>query len=367
MSPDAALGTITVRDSTGAILHDGTSTNLYSAGNGGAVAVIIAPGAVLMRGSQLQDRTCTGGECNGAGHCTSKPHSLTPKCNPANYLDRATFNGVDEDNAGFVDRNNAAGRRLNVDGFIRGPVLSVSGELLVNDRIAVIGYDDIMPRIMQRVAQEVALCLREYASQPGNRGRYPWPAPTCHQANPDTAIVWSDAANVLFGRVPDAPFRSTRASSAGEMLDDWVGSCSIANSAALGWWTAWRWHVFYAIGPAVRPRAGIAQRCSDDSNCVQVQDSDSQLIAAGKEFAVLVSGTPMATGALAQSHGALALVDVRQWLEGSNADLQRMNPNPASSACAPDPLQAPCSPLSACNRVTVARSRILNDVALAWP
>jgi len=75
----------------------------------------------------------------------------------------------------------------------------------------------------------------------------------------------------------------------------------------------------------------------------------------------------MGTAALAQSHGTATLVEVRHWLEGSNAELQRMNPNPASSACAPDRSLASCAPLSSCNRITTARSRESNDVALAWP
>jgi hypothetical protein len=314
----------------------------------------------------MQDRSCAGGECNAAGHCASKPYALTPKCNPANFLDLAT-GGVNEDNAAFVDRHDAAGRRGNLDGFIRGPVHSPSGGLQVNDRIAVISFDDIMPKIMQRVALEVALCLREYASQPGNRGRYPWPAPACRQGDPDTAVAWSDAANILFGRVPDPPFRATRASSAGEMQEDWTGACAIAGNAGPGWWNAWRWHVFYAIGPAVRPQPGAGQRCTDESGCLQAQDAGGRVLANGREFAVLVAGTPLATGALTQSRAATASTDARQWLEGSNAELRRMNPNPAAATCAPDPAQAPCAPLSSCNRVTVARGSSLNDVALAWP
>jgi len=367
MSPDTALGTITVRDSTGSIVHDGRSTNLYAPVSGGAVAVIIAPGAALMRGPQLQDRSCRGGECNSAGHCTTKPYALTPKCNPANYLDRATANGIEEDNASFTDRNDTAGRHLNVDGFVRGPVRTATGEVIVNDRVAVISYDDIMPRIMQRVAQEVALCLREYASQPLNRGRYPWPAPACHQGSPDRQIEWSGSANALFGRVPAAPFRSTRTSSDGEMLEDWAGACSIAGSTGLGWWTWWRWHVFYAVSYARRPRGGPVQACGDAASCLQVQDETGQVFASGKEFAVLVAGTPTGTGAFVQSHSLGSVADVRQWLEGSNAELQRMNPSPASSACAPEPPLAPCTPLSSCNRVTMVRSRGSNDVALAWP
>jgi hypothetical protein len=367
MSPDAALGTITVRDPTGAIVHDGTSTNLLAPGRGGAAAVIIAPGAALSRDGRMQDRGCTGGACNDAGHCTTKPASLTPRCNPVNYLDRATGNGLDEDNAAFVDRNDAAGRRRNSDGFLRGPVFSAAGNVVVNDRIAAIGYDDIMPGMMLRVAQEVALCLREYAAQPRNRSRYPWPAPPCHQRSPDPAVVWSDAENVLFGRVPDAPFRATLASSAGAMLGTWTGTCALADAASPGWWDAWRWHVFYALGAAVRPQAGMEERCSDDASCLQALDGEGHPVPPGKAFAVLVAGAPMATAALVQSHGPLALADPRHWLEGPNAELRAMNPDPASRACASDPPQPACRPLSSCNRVAAARDRHRNDVVLAWP
>jgi hypothetical protein len=319
-----------------------------------------------VRGSQIQDRGCPGGACNSAGHCTTKPYTLAPKCNPSNYLDRATVHGIEEDNAAFVDRNDAAGRRLNGDGFIRGPVLSPSGELQVNDRIAVISYDDIMPRIMQRVAQEVAQCLRQYAAHPLNRGRYPWPAPLCHQGSADAAIAWADGAGALFGRVPGPPFRATSESSAGAMLANWTGACTIVDPGALSWWSAWKRHVFYALGPALRPQPGVASRCSNNADCLQVHDGDGRLLATGKEFAVLVSGAPIVAGALAQSHAA-SPADARHWLEGSNADLRRMNPNPESGACAPDPLLSTCAPVSSCNRVTLARGRESNDVALAWP
>src|SRR5438034_8832924 len=44
MTPDTALGTITVRDSAGTVLHDGTIAEAYRANEGGAVAVGLAPG-----------------------------------------------------------------------------------------------------------------------------------------------------------------------------------------------------------------------------------------------------------------------------------------------------------------------------------
>ena len=59
----------------------------------------------------------------------------------------------------------------NGDGFIRGPVLSADGVLHVNDRLAVISYNDLVPRIMDRVArgaaQEMSQALDEIGDAPG--------------------------------------------------------------------------------------------------------------------------------------------------------------------------------------------------------
>ncbi len=63
-----------------------------------------------------------------------------------------------------------------------GPVLLPDGRLAVNDRLTAVAYRDVMPRLMERVALEVAACLRYYASRPENAGRYPWPAPACAHA-----------------------------------------------------------------------------------------------------------------------------------------------------------------------------------------
>src|SRR6476659_2891798 len=139
MSPSAALGTITVRDASGTLLHDGTIAEPYRAGEGGAVAVVIAPGAPL--GSQ--SRNCAAGEC----------------VDPANYLEG--------DNAAFVDRNDASGRSRNADGFTQGPVARADGRLAVNDRLTALGYRDVMPRMMRRVALEAAACPRSWAASHG--------------------------------------------------------------------------------------------------------------------------------------------------------------------------------------------------------
>ena len=261
MSPDAALGTITVRDASGAIIHDGRLADPSRPDAGGVAAVVFAPGPPIERrdgnGSRpgaMQRRSCDGGECNTARVCTSDPAWRTPKCDPANYLDRAAA----EDNARFMDRSDPAGRALNADGFIQGPVLASDGSLLVNDRLALIPWSDIVPAVMHRVAMEVSSCLRRYAAGAQNAGRFPWAAPAC--ASRDPALAWSDAAGTRVGRIPDTPFRATAAASGGAMSELWIGTdCAIANAdgttaglAAKHWWSAWKRHVFVSFPDALR-------------------------------------------------------------------------------------------------------------------
>jgi hypothetical protein len=383
MNPDALLGTITVRDPTGAVAHDGRSANLLEPDRGGAVAVVIAPGAPLERWEDaggisrtMQERSCAGGRCNAAGHCLTDPPSLTAKCNPVNYLDRAPGPAPrEEDNARFVDRSD--NRSGNGDGFIRGPVVSGDGVLHVNDRLAVISYNDLVPRIMGRVAQEVAQCLRRYAARPESAGRYPWPAPLCRSADPDPALRWADATGVLFGRIPDTPFAATRADSGDRMLDHWpavADACHIADAAgrtsgrgAFTWWSAWKRFVFYALAANRRPAAAAMPLPCDSAGCLQVIDDGQGSAAADRLFAVIVAGAPLATASVTQSHGPLADLDARNWLEDANAELRGLNANPAAPGCAVDASFARGAALPGSNRIALGRTSARNDVVLAQP
>src|SRR5205085_11060896 len=98
---------------------------------------------------------------------------------PRNYLDATPF----EDNAAFHDRNDAAGRVRNTDGFVAGPA-SRDGAITVNDRLAILTYDDVMARVKHRIALELTLCLRGLPELPA-------PDDPCM---PGTSL----------GRVPDA-------------------------------------------------------------------------------------------------------------------------------------------------------------------
>lgn len=275
MDPDTALGTITVRDAGGALVHDGRIDDARRAGAGGAAAVVIAAGG----------------------------------------------NGLDADNRAFVDRNDAAGRALNGDGFAAGAARGTAGVPLADDRIAAVGYDDLMPAVMRRVASEVARCVRLHAARPGGDGRPVAPAPPCRQANPDAPDAWASERGARFGRVPS------------EVLE----ACSLAVAGSPGWWGAWRRHVFYAID-------------------VQPVDAAGAPLGARRDFAILVAGA--ARGA--QRRDAPADVDVSQWLEPPHPALAARDPAGTcpGPACAAPP----------CDRVVLAPSdERRNDVVAASP
>ncbi|HEX3061317.1 MAG TPA: hypothetical protein VHP55_01555 [Usitatibacter sp.] len=395
MSPDAALGTITVRDASGVVLHDGTVAESYRANQGGAIAVVFAPGAPVSRADGTpQARECAPGDCDGAGRCVAAPPQRAATCDPSNYLDKAADARFSyEDNADFVDRNDAAGRPRNDNGFIAGPVMLPSGRLGVNDRLTAISYRDLMPRLMERVAREVASCLAFYASRPENAGRLPWPTPACRQASGD----WDGRAGVHFGRVPDTPFaamqasgrlgRWWRTSGAGALgeLPNAASACRIAVApddpgpirtsapgipadeastaglAAGSWWNAWKPSVFYALAPAYDADSGAAS--CDAGTCIDVVDPAGRATASRKRFAVLVAGPALAVDGFLQSRGAGAISSPAMWLEESNAHLEG-----AAGCEGTTPPTFPCEGTGSCNRVTAgAPGAAFNDVVIASP
>lgn len=415
MSPDAAIGTISVRDPSGLLLHDGTSSDLHAIDRGGALAVVIAPGPALTRiapfaglGTAEQRRECGPGQCNAVGQCLTDPPRLTPKCHPANYLDAAPPGRHHaEDNADFVDRNDAAGRSRNTNGFVQGPVAAGDGSIAVNDRVAVVAYRDVMPRVMKRVALEVAQCLVFYAARPENAGRYPLPAPACRQESSDPAVAWSDGADVSFGRIPDTPFTRTREASGERMLERWWRheprspenlaelptrdhACRIAfepadtgatrrlppgtpldegrtaGLAEKAWWTFWKPFVFYAVAPAFRAGSAAGDCRGGADACIEVVGAEGSAIVSGKHFAVLVGGPPLDLASFPQRH-ATGLGDARHWLELANAGLERTNPNPAAPECAPDPFLPRCDAPPCAQVVQAARTASFNDAVVAHP
>jgi hypothetical protein len=285
-------GTITVRDASGTVIHNGANPDPYSPS--GVVAVIIAPGAILKRqgAASAQSRTCTGGTCTATGVCLTNPESVTPKCDPANFLD--TVAGI-EDNADFID-NSAT------NGFINGIVRDSSGNVIVNDRVITITYQDLMPKLEYRVAMETLNCLRSYATFASNNGRYPW-------ANPANSASTSDQANTFFGQLPGtAPFLvegyfTATTTTAPMMPNLWPINCGLKKGT---WWNNWREQVFYAIADAYKPGVGAPTGCSIGS-CLSVNPpsatANKQLVVlvAGQRLAAVAGGQPRVTSANKQN------------------------------------------------------------------
>lgn len=302
LNSDTGLGTITVRDLTGAIVNDGT--NPFLAPNppapSGVIAVIIAPGGPLTRlgVAQSQSRGCTVGvDCTAQGICTTAPFSNTAKCNPVNYLDI----GNGEDNADFVDND--------TNGFIQGEIKDANGDLILNDKLITITYGDLMPRLEKRVASEALKCLIDYAAN--NQGRYPWAAPL----NPSSAPNYNDVSGFRFGRVPGTPFLQTQATSANVMGGSWAG-CNFASLS--GWWLNWREMVFYAFADAFKPVPPVmpVPLCGTTGTCLTVNppsstvDKIAVVFVAGRRLASVAGGQPRATD---PDKGTIA-----NYLEGQN-------------------------------------------------
>ncbi len=359
LNPSTGLGTITLRNPSGAVMLDGTSANVYNADAGGAVAIVIAPGVPLQRQDDtvVQNRTCLGGNCDPSGKCLTTPAALTPKCNPRNYLDI----GLGEDNANFIDQN--VSRAGNTNGFIMGPVVFAE-TTIVNDRAVAIRYSDIMLPMQQRVAQEVKSCFSAYAELSQNAKRFPWPTPICQQGGNSPGNKWEDSSSVLFGRVPDTPFAATATTG---MSEQWGATdCNI--DSGVGWWPAWKKHVFYALAPAYAPSiVGPVMPCAGASSCLQVQSTAGATIAIDKQFIILVSGAPLGT----QIRGGANDANAVNYLELSNAELQKRIVGalpPTCLALVPQPILVGCTPLSNCNKAIISNHQAsVNDVVVYFP
>lgn len=271
------MGTISMFSPDGTQLNNGNS----SIGTG-AVAIIIAPGAVLQRqDGLLQDRSSVG--INTA----------------SNYLDVATVGGNTEDNASFIDGSSS-------NGFIQGPIKDSNGNTIVNDHLLVVTQDNIMQPIQKRVAAEVKQCLNEYAADPQNNGRFPWTTdPTT--TNP---VSYNDHSNRLFGRVPDTQFDSTKHDSGDQMTDMWGANCNIHSNS--GWWLNWKEMVFFGIADAYKPifTWWIDPSCG---TCLTVNPPSAS---ANKKLVVIVAGKKL-TG---QSRGYWDHGTLSNYLEGGNAN-----------------------------------------------
>jgi hypothetical protein len=152
-------GTITVRDQSGQIIYDGSSTLPKT----GVAAVIIAPGAITARNGVLQDRS-PGAE---------DPFDTTADTEPGiidadNYLDQL---GVTEDNANFTLGSA-------IDGFVLGPIDDGSGSIVINDQMIVITAAEVIEAAEKAVLQAYRTALQNYDQRIDNDvgvgDHYPW-------------------------------------------------------------------------------------------------------------------------------------------------------------------------------------------------
>ena len=266
-------GTITLRNTNGTILNNGST-------NAGVVAVIFSAGRPITRSdSVVQDRTC--------GGC-----SLIP----ANYLDI----NAGEDNAGFVDGT--------TDGFITGPVTNAGSDPIVNDTMAVITTQELMPKLEKRVANEVLACLKDYAqNRSAGLNRHPWAVPMSTYSNFD------DNTDTRVGRIPDVTFDQSRSDSSNVMLNTWGASCKIVSSS--GWWLNWKDIVFYAVAWDKDPATGVSPACDNNvpNDCLTlVTPVGNQIF---QKVAVMVAGKTLAGQVRSSTTNKRTLSN---YLEGEN-------------------------------------------------
>jgi hypothetical protein len=164
--------------------------------NGVVVAVVFSAGAALQRSDGVsQTRGCTvGTNCDATLKCTTSPASLTPKCNPQNYLDKESVSS--EDNADLLP---AANPRF----------VSADRSETFNDKLMPIYSDDIMFLVERRAGRELAQHLRDHYDTWANpptvagatfnsfKGFYPWAAPLN-----DPSAASAGANNTPYGQLP---------------------------------------------------------------------------------------------------------------------------------------------------------------------
>ncbi len=211
------LGTITLRETTGNILNDGSLAN-------GLAAIVLSPGAVIRR----QD-------------AVNQVRDVANQNNPINYLDVA----FGEDNQNFINSD--------TNGFIKGPIKDANGDVILNDQLISVTQEEVITSVEQRVIAAVSNALLDYYCAPdvadyatkncsGVAGNQFYPRPalfadtTCFGTG-DAGACASDAlAN--HGRLP-----VTLATGA------WGATSILRGTAANNWFQSngWREQIHYAV------------------------------------------------------------------------------------------------------------------------
>ncbi len=316
----------------------------------GAIAVVIAPGKPIEREDGLVQTR--------GGACAANSVSCR-----RNYLDTS----LGEDNADFFDRPNLANR---FNGFVSGEILGNCGggdcDVIVNDRVLPITYEDLIPVLERRVVGEVRACLRGYDPplSPSSGPRYPWAA----EPNPADPLDYDDdeTAQARFGRLPDVPFEVDPALPT-QMPNQWSTACPLLRTGTIPystaqWWLNWKELVFYGVAkayqPAATPPATAPDPCANEGACLAVNPvlpppPDPLPCLGNTQVLVMVSGkrlqavpdvpepqtAPSGITIDQRRQSGAQKADIRNYLESYNATIEgdpAVDPNgPCSALPAP--------------------------------
>lgn len=219
-------GTITLRDTSGTIINDGSLSS-------GLVAVVISPGVAITR----QD---------GVNQVRDTPANQN---NAINYLDIA----LGEDNSNFINGN--------TNGFIKGPIKDINGNVILNDKLISITQDELMVLVEQRVIAAVSNALLDFYCGLGNSdyvtkgcigagGNRFFPRPALFSDNTcfgfgNIAAGCTSFATANHGRIPVDLINSS--------TYFWNSTSILRGTPANSIWfqkNAWREQIHYAVAPA---------------------------------------------------------------------------------------------------------------------
>jgi len=221
------LGTITLRDTSGVIINDGSL-------NDGLVAVVFSPGVAIERQdavNQVRD-------------------DAVNQNNPINYLDVA----LGEDNQNFINSN--------TNGFIKGPIKAANGAVILNDHLISITQSELIALVEQRVVAEVSNALLDFYCGLGNAD---YGTKTCAGAGgerffPRPALFSNDKCLGLGNITSDC--NSNVAANHGRIPVDislpaspalaWTATSILRGTSVSNWFqrNGWREQIHYAVAPA---------------------------------------------------------------------------------------------------------------------
>jgi len=197
-----------------------------------------------------------------------------------------------------------------------------------NDRLLVIGSDDLMPAVERRVAREAKVCLDGFSKLPTANNRYPWAAPVWDVGS------FADFSGNNFGRIPKT-LANTRADLSDPSLD-WPTLVNVATPCfgAATWWDDWRELLFYQVASAYEPGLGAPGACP--ANCLTVDG-------VGSVMAVVIVAGRMISANPTQSRGPSSFL---KWVPANYLETDPASGiNNATGAVTGNYVRAPVMPI----------------------